>query len=213
MYRDLQKYYSETAPHFDEVRLDRDEEVMSTAAAFAQVLTLAGPLLEIGCGTGRHSVAIAALGRTMLGLDRSIAQLVNAPSSLLGMAGDGCKLPVRTGVMAGCACILVLHQLAEPDRLEAIRECFRVLQPGGALFIKTCSHEDLARRPFADFFPSALAINLARYPPIELLVGELQRSGFDNVRVGATYSEESIAPAALLKSVALRHNSTLPLIR
>ncbi len=72
------KFYDFNAPHYE-------DEIFTTNTAFEvefllQELSLhpGMKVLDIGCGTGRHSIALAARGMEMTGLDISSGQLEQA---------------------------------------------------------------------------------------------------------------------------------------
>lgn len=94
--------------------------------------------LEIGCGPGYFSAALAAhlddgglvlfdLQHEMLG--RARAKVAAAPP----VQGDATALPFRTGAFAGAAIIDVLGEV--PDPPAALAEAARVVEPGGTVAV------------------------------------------------------------------------------
>jgi ubiquinone/menaquinone biosynthesis C-methylase UbiE len=104
-----------------------------------------GPVLELGCGTGRLAVPVAASGVRLVGIDRSEPMLARARRRLkrAGMAGH--TLLVRGDIRAlpfrrrpGFGLIMapygMLQSLTrEADLRATLEACRRVLRPG-ALF-------------------------------------------------------------------------------
>ncbi len=102
-----------------------------------------GPLLDLGCGTGRLLGPLAHLGlRPAVGLDCSAGMLARArladPLANLVLAQAGRPLPFATDSFQS---IISLHasliHITEPDALAGLAaECLRVLRPGGVLVVE-----------------------------------------------------------------------------
>jgi SAM-dependent methyltransferase len=97
-------------------------------------------MLELGCGAAQWSVALAGLGRQVVGLDVSNAQLAFAraadPTLPLTLA-SGEHLPFRA---ASVDVVFGDHgalSFCDPDVILA--ECARILRPGGTLAF-CCTH-------------------------------------------------------------------------
>lgn len=105
-------------------------------------------ILDIGCGSGRHTAAAYDLDIGMvIGADAHIADLEEARSRLqlhaqwcphhnshwTLAAMDICALPLRSGVFDLVLCSEVLEHIA--DYRKAIEESVRVLKPGGILVV------------------------------------------------------------------------------
>jgi SAM-dependent methyltransferase len=107
-------------------------------------LSSASPVIDIGCGHGRHAVALAERGADVIGLDFAVALLerarhlaVELPTRVRWVRGDMRRLPFRSGC-AGAAIVLDAFGFFETDdEHEAVlREAARVLTPGGRLGLK-----------------------------------------------------------------------------
>jgi hypothetical protein len=59
----------------------------------------------------------------------------------------------------------VIHHVPDIDAMFG--EIARVLRPGGKLCVVTQSHDQIARRAIAQFFPGTVAVDQARYPDID----------------------------------------------
>jgi SAM-dependent methyltransferase len=99
-----------------------------------------GPWLDLACGPGVHTRAIAAAAPDdlVVGVDLSPAMLARAAETVPGAAfvrGDVHALPLRDRVFAGVNNGAALHLYARPA--EALREVFRVLAPGGVYVLST----------------------------------------------------------------------------
>jgi ubiquinone/menaquinone biosynthesis C-methylase UbiE len=101
----------------------------------------AGDLLDIACGPGAVTVAIAKGARSVVGLDATDAMLEKARARAKSggltnttfQAGDAENLPFETGRFDGIVTRLALHHFANPG--TAVNEMFRVLRPGGRVVI------------------------------------------------------------------------------
>jgi SAM-dependent methyltransferase len=95
-----------------------------------------GVALDAGCGTGRHSAYLAALGHDVIGVDTSAAMLARArekvPRAVFHEA-DLLDLPLADDSVDLVVSALVLTHL--PDLGRALGELVRVLRPGGHLVV------------------------------------------------------------------------------
>jgi SAM-dependent methyltransferase len=110
-----------------------------------------GPLLDAGCGTGRITEGLLALGRPIIAVDYSEACLRRmlartAGGRVLAVQSDLRRLPVRDGVMAAATCIEVYSQFRAPDREGVVAELARVLvRDEGVLSISAFNYNALFR--------------------------------------------------------------------
>lgn len=109
------------------------------------ILDLAGSVarrrvLDVGCGDGALSAALAAEGARVTALDGSIPALRSAArrasesrSELELVAGDASKLPFDAGTFDVVVAVTVLCFVSSPR--EVVGEMARVLKPGGRAII------------------------------------------------------------------------------
>jgi SAM-dependent methyltransferase len=113
----------------------------------------AGPVLELGCGTGRVAIPVAKAGARVVGIDRSESMLTRArkrlrrskmQGSLALVRGDVRSLPFGAGDFALVAAPYgILQSLLDDQTLDAaLDESRRTLRRGGTLGIDLVS--DLA---------------------------------------------------------------------
>jgi len=98
-----------------------------------------GPVLELGCGTGRVLLPIAALGIPCVGVDASPAMLAalrakNPPPNLELVEGrmESFDLGTRRFALVTSPFRAFLHLLDVPSQLAALANIRRHLAPGGA---------------------------------------------------------------------------------
>jgi SAM-dependent methyltransferase len=97
-------------------------------------LGLAGRVLDLACGWGRHLVAMRERGLDAFGIDRSAELLARAPAELAGRLarGDLRRLPLRDGAFDGIASLFSsFGYFDEGGDREVMRELARVLRAGG----------------------------------------------------------------------------------
>ena len=152
------EFHRETASSYD-------AEVTATYGVYHQLLLepyldlLAEQLgsaraLDLGCGTGVVSLALARRGFDVLGVDHSQDMLAIAEEKLAEADVSGtCRLvvadvralPAADGEFACVTCQGLLHHLG--DFQPCLRELARVLQPGGFFYIsEPCDEETPLKR-------------------------------------------------------------------
>jgi SAM-dependent methyltransferase len=100
-----------------------------------------GPVLELGVGTGRIAVPIAADGIRVIGVDssRAMLEICARRAALAGVdvdlrVGDLRKPPVTERVpLVICPFRSLLHMQTDEDRLSALGAAYDLLGPGGRL--------------------------------------------------------------------------------
>lgn len=132
--------YDREAERYD---ASRGGQVRADAAA-AALGALLGPeirgVLDIGAGTGIVSATVAAQGRDVIGLDASIGMLGQAVERLAGrrVCADATKVPFRDDAFDAVYAMWLLHLV--PDSATVVRECMRVLRPGGCFVTSVDMH-------------------------------------------------------------------------
>jgi len=124
-------------------------------AAFVAARAGAGPVLELGVGTGRLAAPLVARGRAVVGLDASAAMLARCRDRGLERSGlrlvraDMAALPFR-GRPVG-AVLIGFNTLFNLAHAEAQRSLFSqvatILGPGGVLVVEANQTDALAAGP------------------------------------------------------------------
>ena len=94
--------------------------------------------LDIGCGTGHLTRAIAAAGAVATGIDLSapyveFARRIPADAAITFLVGDALALPYKEATFERSLSMLALDVL--PDSLKGLCEMRRVTQPGGVVAV------------------------------------------------------------------------------
>lgn len=205
-------YYKEIAPMYNLLRLDKEIEISYTLSIISRFINKNSLILDIGCGTGRYASYLKELGCNVIGVDISQELLDCVPETISTFCSSATNLPFDNNFFSCCIIILVIQLLSPTERKKAFFEAYRVLKNDGIFIIKTCSHDDLHKRPFNDLFPSALKINLQRYPDIPIIKNALEEVGFKIIEVIPTYTEQKLETSELLHSIKNKCNTTLALL-
>ncbi len=125
-------------------------------------LTAGSTVLDVGCGTGRHSIELAKRGFIMTGVDLSSGMLEQARAAALEESVDiewvhadvSETLPAGPYSAALCLCegaLGLLGELDDPNDHESriLRNINRVLRPN-SLFVLTASNAMALMRRFTD---------------------------------------------------------------
>jgi SAM-dependent methyltransferase len=119
-------------------------------AAVRRVDAREGVVLDVGCGTGRITEALLALGRPIIAVDyseaclrRMLARAEGAP--VLAVQSDIRGLPVKDGVAGAASCIETYSQFRPEERARILAELRRVLTPAGCLSISAFNYNAVFR--------------------------------------------------------------------
>ena len=113
-------------------------------------------LLDVGCGGGQHAVQIVQqrpdlqvagvdISTTMVKRAQALARREKVSDKVSFSLGDAMNLAFEADAFDAVYCAGPLKQV--PDKQQALRECHRVLRPGGKLLAmdvnRGCSYEDV----------------------------------------------------------------------
>lgn len=114
-----------------------------------------GPVVDLGCGHGRHAAALNAAGPLagrVLGLERDALSLAQRLPGFPAVQGDLRALPFAPGVFGGAyAWYSSLFVFTDAEHVELLQGVARVLQPGAPLVLQTVPWERLVAAPEAAF--------------------------------------------------------------
>jgi len=102
--------------------------------------------IDVGCGPGQATVALAAYFDKIVGIDPSQAQLQNAATHdrVSYQVGQATKLPAQNGTVAAVTAAQAAHWFDIPTFHQ---EVDRVLQPGGCLAMWTYGNVEFQDDP------------------------------------------------------------------
>jgi len=203
--------FDERALRYEELR-PVDDNWWEVFDALVRLGELRGArVLEVGCGTGRLSEALATreLGRVWA-IDASAEMAQRAKTlGINARVGRAEALPFKRGWFEAVVMRMSLHLL---DRPRALAEAARVLQPAGRVVIATEDPESFPDVWFARYFPSVPQIDGARFPTAETLLDELAGAGFGNTRLERLRQRRSTTRERALEVIRSRAFSTFDLL-
>jgi ubiquinone/menaquinone biosynthesis C-methylase UbiE len=142
----------------------------------------AGPLLDVGSGTGIWSDAFAQwFGVCVVGIEpsrgmRAQAAAKRSHANIAYMGGRADALPVR-GDSGGAAWLsTVIHHFG--DIPAAAVELRRVLHPGAPVLIREGFTGRTEGIPWLQFFPEALAVTERFWPTVDAVIAAFAPAGF-----------------------------------
>jgi SAM-dependent methyltransferase len=126
--------YAALYAHRDEAEAVRAVgSLLAVAPGFA-----AGPVLDLGCGSGRHLVELRKVNPQAFGLDLSPHLLGAAPESLRGwlLRGDMRQLPIRQGSLSGiCLWFTPFGYFGDQENQSLLGALHHLLRPSGAMLL------------------------------------------------------------------------------
>jgi ubiquinone/menaquinone biosynthesis C-methylase UbiE len=165
--------------------------------------------LEIGCGGGIYTKALADMGAaSVTGLDSSREMLQAARENCRGYANIDFVLgsALSTGLLAERYGLVlqraIVHHLAQNDLRPCFVETFRLLRPGGILIVQDRTPEDCLlpgskthiRGYFFTHYPRLANLEVTRRPRSELVLQTLRQVGFQSVEERKLWETRAVYP-------------------
>ncbi len=169
-------------------------------------------ILDLGCGTGRYSAALAArFGAEVTALDPSEKMLAQAArkggEGVRYVRGSGEAVPLPDDAVDMVFISMVFHHFASP--LGAARECHRVLTDGGVVCLRAGTSERTDDYPYVPFFPRTRTLIAKDLQSLAVIEETFLVAGFALVRHDVVQSEVGASWAAYADRLAYRANSIL----
>jgi len=168
---------------------------MSTVASYVEERAV-NSILDLGCGTGRFSDALAVhFDAEVIGIDPSKKMLEQARSKLTDQrvryqVGRAEAIPLPDESVDLVFMSMIFHHL--DDRALAARECRRVLRDGGTAFLRAGTRERISSYPYVDFFPASRPVLECCLAKCADVCRVFETAGFRTVAVDAVTQE--VAP-------------------
>ena len=137
-----------------------------------------GEYLDVGCGTGNYTVALAKMGVQITGMDPSIKMLNvarNRSNSIDWIQGLAENIPIKSDTIDGIICSLTVHHWS--NLKSSFKELSRVLKPKGRVVIFTSTPEQMKGYWLNHYFPKMLQDSIQQMPSYEVLQSVIQESG------------------------------------
>jgi ubiquinone/menaquinone biosynthesis C-methylase UbiE len=206
---------------YDAQRAHPPEVARQVGAAIAELVGPSGRVLELGIGTGRIALPLAAAGCTVVGVDISaemLDKLSHEPAVQEGrielVHADICELPLTAREFDAVTAVHVLHLV--PEWAKALTSAAAVMKPGGAVILgrdwvdpksMAGSMQNAFRRAVIDQAGPQLKAPTGGKVIAETIVG----LGFDPEYVGehevvAAEWDITVSPAEFIAAVRRRAN-------
>ncbi len=169
---------------------------------FASRLQPGARALDLACGEGYGAAVLAARGVNVIGLDLDPALLADSAARYRAatfVAGSALRLPFPDASFDAVGALQMIEHLVETD--ELLRECARVLKPGGFAYITTPNIDQLpgtASKEFnphhvIDFTPAMLHAALSKHFDDVTVFGQTLDEALPRVRALIEAAQEEWA--------------------
>lgn len=141
----------------------------------------AGTYLDIACGTGNYTVAVAQTGMRVHGIDQSSRMIVAARQKSHAATwhiGNVEDLLFRDGTFSGVMCTLAIHHFTALQ--PVFQEAFRGLAQGRFVLF-TSTAEQMRGYWLNAYFPVAMVRSIVQMPGRQAIVQALRQSGFASI--------------------------------
>jgi len=104
-------------------------------------------IVDIGCGNGKTSLALIEAGYNVIGIDISEVA-VDACDRLYkekmrAIVASITEMPFHDGMEDGAVMIHILEHIEADEIQDAIKEVFRIIRPGGLVFVRVFHKDDM----------------------------------------------------------------------
>jgi SAM-dependent methyltransferase len=209
--------FAEIAPRYDALRpLSSGDRARLQTMLRDAALQPGDRVVEVGCGTGRLTLPLAAMTLAgVTGVDSEarmldVARGKDTAGRIEWIRGSAYRLPLDKGAAALVVMVMVVHLLRQ--RVRAFTEARRILRPGGQLSLWTFTPRHVEEFYLNPYFPSIAVIDRPRFPSVAVLSTELRRAGFDEVRVQVMDEPRQLDIADVVDRVRGRYISTLAML-
>jgi len=121
------------------------DQPQPAVVALEEAGALTGPVLDLGCGTGEHTILLARLGYRVLGVDAAPAAVERARerARAAGVAAEftvaDAMQPAALGRFATVLDSALFHVFGAQDRARYARALTDVVEPGGQVVVLALS--------------------------------------------------------------------------
>ena len=138
-----------------------------------------GLYIDIGCGTGNYTIALANKGLNFYGLEPSakmleIARLKNDKINWLLAKAE--EIPLSDNLFDGAIATLTIHHWT--DIKKALKEIHRVLKADGNIVLFTATPEQMKGYWLNHYFPKMLEDSILQMPSFDIVNDALAEAGF-----------------------------------
>jgi ubiquinone/menaquinone biosynthesis C-methylase UbiE len=170
-------------------------------------------ILDLGCGTGRFSEALAAhFDAEVVGVDPSKKMLEQARRKLRDRRvryepGRGEAIPLPDNSVDLTFMSMIFHHFDNPT--HAARECRRVLRDGGTAFLRAGTRERISSYPYVDFFPQSRPLLEDCLPASDFMREVFESAGFSTLTSDVVTQQIAPTYAAYAEKLSAGADSVL----
>ena len=170
-------------------------------------------ILDLGCGTGRFSQALAAhFNAAVIGIDPSTRMLAEAhQASNDARLLYACSAAEALPLPADCVDLIFISMAFQhfTDPKAAAQECRRALRDGGRLFLRTASREKISAYPYVPYFPASVPLLEQRLPTLDFQCRTFEEAGLEILFSGVVSQRIASNYQEYAEKLALRADSIL----
>lgn len=146
---EVKDFFDELAPQWEEISKNYYDESIKNKLIELQILRKSMTVIDLGCGDGYLSRAVARFVKKVVAVDLSAEMLKeltkkaksNGIRNIEIFQNDGQEVEINEATIDIVCANMYLHHIDEPER--AIKEMYRILKPGGKVFLADfLEHED-----------------------------------------------------------------------
>lgn len=139
--------------------------------------------LDVACGTGNYTLALAEKGGIWYGVDQSrqmIDVAINKNHTVTWQVAEAEDLPYADKTFSGVLCTLAIHHFA--SLVTAFQEIYRVLA-SGYFVLFTSTPEQMSKYWLVEYFPEAMQKSAEQMPRLETVKSALNEAGFSSINI------------------------------
>jgi ubiquinone/menaquinone biosynthesis C-methylase UbiE len=135
--------------------------------------------LDIGCGTGNYTIALAEDGTKFIGVDPSRVMLQEAKQKTTNITwtlGDAEHIPYNDQMFSGALASLTIHHWSYLN--QGFIEVYRTLKPKSNFVIFTATAEQMQNYWLNHYFPEMMKTSTNQMPSLEAIMDAAHNAGF-----------------------------------
>lgn len=186
----MQPLYNTIGKTYDTTR-KADPEIVQTLLRLLNP-SPQGHYLDVACGSGNYTSALAATGLMIEGVDISEEMLAKARTknpAIRWHQGDAQALPFQDSSFDGAICTLAIHHMGAFE--AAFKEIYRVIKPGRFVLL-TALPEQMKHYWLVHYFPKMLEDAQAYMPDFLRIERAFTEAGFKHVKQEPFFVSETL---------------------